>query len=168
MLIFNKHVKESSKPDYSVSLPFEKRVRGRLRVTLDDDQGDAGIDIERGDVLAHGALLANEEGSVLVVFSQPESVSVASTADSRLFSRACYHVGNRHAQVQIADHELIYLHDHVLDEMLKGLGLQVVLEERAFDPESGAYASNSSSHHHHHEHHHAHSNEPAHNNPSDI
>ena len=131
-----------------------------MRITLDDNQGDAGIDIERGDVLSNGTLLASDEGSILVVYSEPETVSVAFTNDTRLFSRACYHVGNRHAQVQISDHELIYIHDHVLDDMLRGLGLEVSLEKRPFDPENGAYASIKSNHHHH-EHHHHHDTERA-------
>lgn len=158
MLIFNKRVEVQLEPNFSVSLPFEKRVKGRLRIALDDNQGDAGIDIERGDILTNGALLTSDDGTVLVILSQPETVSVAFTKDTRLFSRACYHVGNRHAQVQISDHELIYLHDHVLDDMLQGLGLSISLEKRPFDPENGAYASIKSGHHsHQHSHHEQHS-----------
>ncbi len=153
MLIFNKRVEGSGTPDYTVALPLHKRVRGRLRITLDDNT-DAGIDIERGDVLEDGALLSSEDGSILAVRAEPEAVSVASCEDRRLFARACYHVGNRHTQVQIELHELIYLHDHVLDEMLTGLGLAVRQESRAFNPENGAYTGESSHGHHHHDHHH--------------
>ncbi len=139
-------------PDHTVALAFDKRVRGRLRISLDDANLDAGIDIERGAVLSDGALLASESGSILKVIAAPEAVSVAATEDSHLFARACYHVGNRHTQVQIGNHELVYLHDHVLDEMLVGLGLTVSFEKRAFDPENGAYASGHSHHDHHHHH----------------
>jgi urease accessory protein len=33
-----------------------------------------------------------------------------------------------------------YRHDHVLDAMLRGLGVEVRVEEAAFEPEPGAYA----------------------------
>ncbi len=158
MLIFNKHVAGEKTPDYRVALSFDKRVRGRLRITLENQAGDAGIDIERGAVLSDGALLASEDGSILKVSAEPEAVSVAATDDKQLFARACYHVGNRHAQVQIGHDELIYLHDHVLDEMLAGLGLAVKAEKRPFDPENGAY-SGSDHHAHTHAHDHAHEHE---------
>lgn len=155
MLIFNRHVDGEPTPDHSVTLPFDKRGRGRLRITLDEHDGEAGIDIDRGDVLRDGDRLASADGLILVVYAAAESVSVASTDDKHLFARACYHVGNRHAQVQIGDNELIYLRDHVLDEMLTKLGLAVSLKMRAFDPENGAYAGGHS-HSHHHDHHHDH------------
>ena len=162
MLIFNTHLTGSPAADHSVTLPFDKRGRGRLRIALDGQDGDAGIDIERGHVLRDGDRLGNSDGLVLVVHAEAESVSVASTDDERLFARACYHVGNRHAQVQIGNRELIYLHDHVLDEMLAKLGLSVASEKRPFDPENGAYAgghSHSHSHSHSHEHEHEHEHE---------
>ena len=37
-------------------------------------------------------------------------------------ARAAYHLGNRHVPLQIGDGWLRYLHDHVLDDMVRGLG----------------------------------------------
>lgn len=139
MLIFNKHLPDNSIPNFSVSLPFDKRARGRLRIALEQNGADAGIHIERGDLLRDGSKLGTGSGQVLEVNAQPEPVSVATTSSRLLFARACYHVGNRHTQVQIGEQELIYLHDHVLDDMLRLLGLTVRTEQRAFEPEAGAY-----------------------------
>lgn len=136
-------------PDFSVSLPFDKRVRGRLRITLDGSGVDAGINVERGELLHEGSKLGSESGQVLVIHALAESVSVATTNDGLLFSRACYHVGNRHTQVQIDEQRLVYLHDHVLDAMLSLLGLAVSSQELPFEPESGAYTG---SHAHAHAH----------------
>jgi urease accessory protein len=47
-----------------------------------------------------------------------------------------------------------YQHDHVLDDMLHGLGLHVVVEQAPFEPEAGAYGGG---HSHSHGHDHAHS-----------
>ena len=157
MLIFDRHVPGESVPDFSVSLPFDKRARGRLRITLDNNGGDAGISVERGELLHEGSKLGCENGQVLVIHAEAESVSVATTNDRLLFARACYHVGNRHTQVQIDEQRLVYLHDHVLDDMLSLLGLVVSSQELPFEPENGAYTGN-----HAHAHAHAHSHEHEH------
>jgi urease accessory protein len=64
-------------------------------------------------------------------------------------ARACYHLGNRHVALQINSNTLSYLHDHVLDDMLKGLGLEVNVLMAPFEPEPGAYNTNGGGHHHH-------------------
>ena len=59
--------------------------------------------------------------------------------------------------VQIEKDRVSYLHDHVLDEMLRGLGLEVVVTSAAFEPEPGAYGGSASQHSHNHDHSHVHS-----------
>jgi urease accessory protein len=146
--------------DHQVSLTFHERIKGRLRITTDAGV-DAGIQIERGQVLVDGQQLQNEQGAVLEVLAKPELVSVATADSNLLFARACYHVGNRHAEVQIGDNKLIYLRDHVMDEMLNLLGLNVTSIQLPFHPEKGAYAKGHSHSHAHvdevaHAHHHDH------------
>ena len=53
--------------------------------------------------------------------------------------RGAYHLGNRHIAVQLGPGWLRYLHDHVLDDMLRGLGLEVDFAQLPFEPEAGAY-----------------------------
>ena len=53
--------------------------------------------------------------------------------------------------------QLRYHHDHVLDDMLRQFGLTVTFGQLPFEPEAGAYASESHGHHHAHHAHHAHS-----------
>ena len=80
--------------------------------------------------------------------------TVTATIDEpRLFARACYHLGNRHVPMQIGDNWIRYLHDHVLDEMLVGLGITTKCEQASFEPESGAYGAHSR-HSHGHDHSH--------------
>jgi urease accessory protein len=50
--------------------------------------------------------------------------------------------------LQIGDGWLRYIHDHVLDDLARGLGLTVDVEEAPFEPEAGAYHSHSESHSH--------------------
>jgi urease accessory protein len=63
--------------------------------------------------------------------------------------KACYHLGNRHVALQITMDSLCYLHDHVLDDMVRGLGLRVDVVEAPFEPEPGAYSASGGHHHHH-------------------
>lgn len=75
----------------------------------------------------------------VLVVAAPEGLSVAATADPLLLARACYHLGNRNVALQIARGRLAWLHDHVLDAMVAGLGLAVGYEQAPFEPEPGAY-----------------------------
>jgi urease accessory protein len=75
-----------------------------------------------------------------LILAAPEQVSVARTDDALLLARACYHLGNRHVALQITPGELRYLADHVLDDMVRGLGLAVTQESAPFEPEAGAYS----------------------------
>jgi len=134
----------------SLTLPFDQRQKSRLRVTLDNGN-EASLILNRGVVLRHGDLLRSACGEVIQVRASLESVSVVHEPNSHLLSRACYHLGNRHVPLQIGDDSLCYLHDHVLDDMVRSLGLVVEHEKASFEPESGAY-QNDGNHQHTHEH----------------
>jgi urease accessory protein len=137
----------------TLTLPLEKRIRSRLRVTLDDGT-EAGVFLERGQVLHDGDLLGSAEGLVVQVRAAAEPVSEVRCSDPLLLARACYHLGNRHMPLQIADGLLRYQHDHVLDDMLRGLGLQPTLVEAPFEPEPGAYGGSAQGRGHAHAHSH--------------
>jgi urease accessory protein len=60
-----------------------------------------------------------------------------------VLARAAYHLGNRHVPVEVRSGELRYQHDHVLDAMVRGLGVRVEVVEAGFQPEGGAYGRHS-------------------------
>ncbi len=144
---------ERGEASTTLTLPLEKRIRSRLRVTLDDGT-EAGIFLERGQVLHDGDLLGSSEGLIVQVRAAAEPVSEVRCSDPLLLARACYHLGNRHMPLQIADGLLRYQHDHVLDDMLRGLGLEPALVEAPFEPEPGAYGGSAQGHGHAHAHSH--------------
>jgi urease accessory protein len=133
----------------TLTLPLHSRVKSRLRAELDDGR-EVGLFLERGTTLKQGDLLASKDGLIVEIKAGNETVSTVSCNDPLLLARASYHMGNRHVALQINPGQLRYLHDHVLDDMLIGLGLDVTVEQAPFEPESGAYGSAGS--HHHHEH----------------
>ena len=122
----------------SITLTLGQRSRSRLRVTLDDGR-PVGILLPRGTTLRNGDGLESEDGFQVRVRAARETLSRVEDDDLLLLARACYHLGNRHVPVQIEHGRLSYLHDHVLDDMVRGLGLAVRVEQAAFDPETGAY-----------------------------
>ena len=135
----------------TLTLDFDKRQRSRLRAVLDSGE-EIGVMLPRGTVLRSGDLVRADDGALVRIRAAAENVSTARTADPRELARACYHLGNRHVPLQIADGWVRYCHDHVLDDMVRGLGLAVEVENAPFEPEPGAYGH---SHSHSHSHSHA-------------
>ncbi|MHA6159734.1 urease accessory protein UreE [Pseudomonas sichuanensis] len=154
MIVLTRRVADAETVTGSVTLTVDSRIKSRLRVSLDDGR-DAGLMLERGHLLRGGELLADAEGGqVIRVLAAPEAVSTVRCSDPHLLARAAYHLGNRHVPLQIEPGLLRYQHDHVLDDMLRGLGLTVAAEQAPFEPEAGAYQSAAHSHSHSHAHDH--------------
>jgi len=122
----------------ALTLPFETRQKSRFRAVLDDGT-EVGVFLPRGTLLRGGDRLRAADGRVIEVRAAPETVSTVATDDPWLLARACYHLGNRHVPLQIGEGWARYLHDHVLDDMVRGLGLEVRVERAPFEPEAGAY-----------------------------
>jgi urease accessory protein len=132
------HGEQNSTGITTLTLPLEQRVKARQRVTLDDGRA-AGLLLPRGEPLRDGDLLSNDDGEQIRIIAAAEPVSIVSSDDPLLLARACYHLGNRHIALQIAPGQLRYHPDHVLDDMLRHLGLQVAQQLAPFQPEAGAY-----------------------------
>lgn len=95
--------------------------------------------LERGGILRDGDLLLAADGRIVEVRADRESVTTLQSDDPMSLMRAAYHLGNRHVALQLGAGWLRYRHDHVLDDMARGLGLRVVVECAPFEPEAGAY-----------------------------
>ena len=146
------HKVETGSATGSVTLPLESRNKSRLKVTLDDGS-QAGLFLPRGTVLHDGDLVASDDGDLIEIKAATETVSSVRCDDPLMLARACYHLGNRHVLLQIENGLLRYQHDHVLDDLVTGLGLSVTVEQAPFEPEPGAYGdyghAGSDGHHHH-------------------
>ena len=140
MLNISRKLHEHRATDARLTLPFQMRSKSRLRTNLDTGE-EVGLILERGAVLRGGDLLLAEDGRVIEIVAAPETVSTVLSADPGQLARAAYHLGNRHVALQIGQGWLRYQHDHVLDEMVRGLGLAVEVEAAPFEPEGGAYGS---------------------------
>lgn len=144
------------RPAARLILPFELRQRSRLLAVMDSGE-EVGLLLPRGTVLRGGDRLQVSDGRLVEVVAAPEEVSILRGADARTLARAAYHLGNRHVAVQITGDSLRFLRDHVLDDMLRGLGMKIEADVLPFEPEAGAYsASNAHGHAHGHSHDHDH------------
>ena len=110
-------------------------------------------------VLPNGDVLVAEDGSLVRVIAAPQPVLVvrhcAEHGSPFDLLRAAYHLGNRHVPVHIvptaSGGTLRFQTDHVLAEMVRGLGCRVGETDAPFEPEAGAYgAASHRGHHYHH------------------
>lgn len=128
----------------TLTLTWEQRGKCRQRLRLDSG-AEAGLFLTRGQVLREGDIL--RAGEVLaLVCNSPEPVVTAIAPNWETLARACYHLGNRHAALQLGHKWLRFTPDHVLEELAENLGLRLRRETAAFEPEGGAYGGHGHSH----------------------
>ena len=121
--------------------------RQRRRIVLTGEKGTRLLlDFAKPMILRDGDGLVLEDGSVVQVAGRVELlVEVSATAPADVV-RLAWHIGNRHTDIQFTDQSFRIRRDHVLEEMLKGLGATTREVEAPFDPEPAA------PHGHHHDH----------------
>ncbi|WP_319024789.1 urease accessory protein UreE [Nisaea sediminum] len=143
-----------------VTLAFDDRHRRRIR--LETDEGASVLlDLPRAVALSDGDGLELEDGSGWVrVAAAPEPVMMVRATSPHHLLRLAWHIGNRHLPAQISEAEILLRPDHVIADMLRGLGATVTEAEQPFQPEGGAYDhghGHAHGHDHGHDHDHSHS-----------
>ncbi len=145
MLNIVEHLPAGDQFDDRLILPFDRRQKSRLRIRLESGV-EAGLFLKRGTILRGGDCLLASDGRVVRVVAADEPV-MRVTADTPIrLMCAAYHLGNRHVPLQIGEGWLRLEQDHVLKDMLLGLGVQVEYQSAPFEPEAGAYGGG---HRHH-------------------
>jgi urease accessory protein len=113
--------------------------RNRRRIVLTGEQGTRFmLDFAAPVTLRDGDGLVLDDGSVVLVQGAPEKLLEISAPNTLETVRLAWHLGNRHTDVQIVGDKVRIRHDHVLADMLRGLGAHVSPLEAAFDPEPAA------------------------------
>jgi len=141
----------SEKAVGSLTLNFDQRHRRRIRLT--DDLGqELLLDLPEAVAMADGDGLQLDDGRWLRIQAATELVVEIRHADSSQLVRLAWHLGNRHLPTEIRDDVLRIRPDHVIEDMLRGFGAELMKVQVGFQPEGGAYGKHD--HHHHHHHHH--------------
>jgi len=122
--------------------------RRRRRIALTGDNGTRFLlDLPYAVMLRDGDGLVLDNGGIVRVAGRAEPLLEVAGTDAHHLARLAWHLGNRHTDVQVVGERLRIRRDHVLAEMLAGLGATMVEIEAPFDPEQGAYGG----HGHHHD-----------------
>ena len=124
--------------------------RHRRRIALRTEGGaDLLLDLPHAARLRDGDGLALDTGDIVLVRAKPEALLDIHAHDRGTLTRIAWHLGNRHLPVQIVGDHLRIRADHVIADMIAGLGGHAEPIDAPFDPEAGAYAGGP--HHHHHD-----------------
>ena len=115
---------------------LEASGRNRRRIVLIAEKGtEFLLDFEKPVTLRDGDGLLLDDGSIVLVAGAPEALIEISANTPSEFVRLAWHLGNRHTDVQIVGDKLRIRRDHVLEEMLRGLGAHLHALQAPFDPE---------------------------------
>ncbi len=98
------------------------------------------LDLPDAIALRGGDALVLDDGSLVEVVAAAEPLIEIRGRSPGDLVRLAWHIGNRHISAQIMPKALRIRGDHVIEDMLRGLGATVVEIEAPFDPEGGAYA----------------------------
>jgi urease accessory protein len=148
----------TAKPADIVELDFDGRTRRRIGLTA---RGGLAflLDLPAVPVLRAGDGLRLEDGRIIAVEAAPERLLEISCRNPQLLARIAWHLGNRHLPAEIAASVIHIRDDHVIAQMVRGLGAEPRVVSRPFSPEGGAYARGTM-HGHEHGHGHGHGHDP--------
>ena len=122
--------------------------RQRRRIVLTGEKGTKLLlDFDKPVTLRDGDGLALDDGSIVIVAGQTEQLIEVSAKAPLDLVRLAWHIGNRHTDIQFIDKSFRIRRDHVLEDMLKGLGAVTTPVDAPFDPEPAA--PHGGGHHHH-------------------
>ena len=146
----------------AATITLDETARHRRRMRMVSDRLDNGatiaflLDLEQARLLRHGDGLVLDDGRIIEVRAEPEPLMEVRATDTRHMLALAWQIGNRHLAAEITAETIRIRRDHVIRDMLIGLGAMVEDIEAPFDPEGGAYGGAHSSHHYGHDHDHGH------------
>jgi urease accessory protein len=140
----------------SLTLDFEGRHRRRRRLVTDGGE-TVLLDLAKAVAMADGDGLRLEDTGWLRIKAAPEPLMEIRCASATALARIAWHLGNRHLAAELRQDSILVRPDHVIEDMVQGLGAETRHLRAPFQPEGGAYEGG---HQHHHGHEHDHAHEP--------
>ena len=126
-------------------LRLDHDLRSRRRMVFNTAGGNSLLlDMPRAVHLHDGDGLTLDDGSIVRVEAASEALIEIHAHELRTLVRIAWHLGNRHLPTQLLGTmnppRLRIRHDHVIADMVRGLGGHCEAIMAHFDPEGGAYA----------------------------
>ena len=145
----------SGRPADVVRLDYDRRTRRRIVLT-----GAGGLafllDLAKAPVLRAGDGIRLQDGRIVAVEAASEQLLEITCTGAPQLARIAWHLGNRHLAAEIGERAIHIRNDHVIADMVQGLGARTRLVERPFNPEGGAYGQGAVQGHSHEQGHHHH------------
>jgi urease accessory protein len=132
----------------AVTLDYDHRHRRRL-LLVNDAGAELLLDLPKAAALAEGDGLCTESGAWIAVRAAAEPLLEVTCDDPHRLLRLGWHIGNRHVPAELRPTAIRIRPDHVIADMVRGLGARVREIEAPFQPESGAYAEHGNTGHAH-------------------
>jgi urease accessory protein len=121
-------------------IALDAHERHRRRIVLTAERGTTFLlDLPQATALRDGDGLLLDDGAIVRITGRREPLVEIAAASPYELARLAWHIGNRHIDVQIVANRLRIRRDHVIEDMLLGLGAKVTPIEAPFQPEGGAY-----------------------------
>ena len=121
-----------------VVLDHQARHIRRKRITLQHGD-DVLVDLPTAEALEHGDRLVLADGRHAEIIAAEEPLLAITGRDRTHLMSLCWHLGNRHLAAAIEPDRILILRDHVIADMLVGLGAEVREVVEPFEPMRGAY-----------------------------
>lgn len=119
---------------------LDHEARGRRRLAMTAEGGlEFLLDLPRPMALDDGDALALDDGRLIEVRAAEEEVIEITAATPLRLAKIAWHLGNRHTPAEVTEDAIYVAPDHVLAEMVRGLGGAAKAVRRPFRPEQGAY-----------------------------
>ena len=138
---------DDRRPADHVLIDFDRRHRRRI-VLMTEGATELLLDLPQAVRLRDGDGLQAEDGRIIRVVARPEPLLEIHAHGPAELVRIAWHLGNRHLPVQLLGDRIRIRADHVIADMVHGLGGHANAIEAPFDPEGGAYAGEHAHHHH--------------------
>ncbi len=122
-----------------VLIDFDRRHR-RRHVLVAESGLELLLDLPQAVRLRDGDGLTLADGRMVRVVAAPEALLEIHAHGPAELVRIAWHLGNRHLPVQLLGDRMRIRADHVIADMVRGLGGHAHAIEAPFDPEAGAYA----------------------------
>jgi urease accessory protein len=142
------------KPERVVdTITLDHEGRHRRRMALKADGGfEFLLDLDKATAAKGGDAFRLEDGRLIQVAAAAQPLLEIRAETPTRLAKIAWHIGNRHTPAEITADAIYIEDDHVLAEMVRGLGGAATRVARPFEPERGAYEGHGHAHDHGHDH----------------
>ena len=145
--VANKIIDHTHEIDGTITLDETARHRRRIKLNSDNDIAFL-LDLPEARLLRHGQGIVLDDGRVIEVRAKAENLMEVRASNQKHLLTLAWQIGNRHLAAQIEPTRILVRQDHVIKQMLEGLGATVTDTQEPFDPEGGAYGDTHHGHSH--------------------